>query len=84
MKTGKRVKNVTKLTKTKNLAKFKKELLAKIKDDEDGYDPSEISAMKATDFKFFISNEGKVVICFGPYELGFGGWTKFYEFEGNF
>ncbi len=80
--TGKRITKVTKLTKIKKLAKIKNTIIKKAT--KDGYDPAEVSSMKAKDFKFYISEDGKVMIVFGPYELGWGGWTKAYEFEGNF
>lgn len=83
LKTGKEIKKITDVTKEKSLAKLKKNLKKAIEKKDEGYDTSEIDKMKATDFHFYITKKGKVCICFGPYELGFGGWSKKFYFEGD-
>lgn len=83
MKTGKRITKVTTLTKIKSLKSFKKALKKKIKKQDENYDISEIDKMKSTEFQFYITKKGKVCVCFGPYDLGFGGWTKKFYFAGD-
>ena len=83
LKTGKRIKNIKRFTKLKTLSGIKKKLISKIDADENGYDTSEIADMKATDFNYYITKKGNVMICFGPYDLGFGGWSKTYTLKGK-
>ena len=83
LNTGKQIKDITLVTKQKDLDKLKKTLKKKIEKEGQGYDTSEIDGMKATDFNFYINKNGSVTICFGPYELGFGGWSKTYTVAGN-
>lgn len=82
LKTGKEIKKLTSVTKTTSLSKIKSTLTKKIKEQQ--YDPSELDNMKATDFCFYINSKGKVIVCFGPYELGYGGWTKKYTLSGKY
>jgi hypothetical protein len=76
LKTGNEIKKLTTVTKQKSLSKIKKTLKRLIKKQDENYDTSELDKMKAKDFHFYITKKGKVCVCFGPYELGFGGWTK--------
>lgn len=45
------------------------------------YDTSDVDKTKIKDLNFYINAEGKVVVCFGPYSLGYGGWSKFVELD---
>jgi len=58
------------------LKKLKKLIIRKVKKLDENYETTEIEDKKATDFNFYITKKGKVCVCFGPYELGFGGYTK--------
>ena len=84
LKTGKEIKKLTSVTKTTSLSKIKSTLTKKIEADPNNFDPSDLKDMKATDFHFYINSKGKVVVCFGPYELGWGGWTKKYTLSGKY
>lgn len=84
LKTGKEIKKLTSVTKTTSLTKIKSTLTKKIEADPNNFDPSDLKDMKATDFHFYINSKGKVVVCFGPYELGWGGWTKKYTLSGRY
>ena len=84
LNTGKEIKKLTKVTKESNLKKIKKTLKKKIKKEDKGYDVSELNKMKDSDFSFYIKKNGKVVVCFGPYALGYGGWTKTFELAGKY
>lgn len=83
LKTGKEIKDITRCTKEKSLAKIKAILKNKINSGKEGYNASGLNKMKATDFEFYIGKRGNVVVCFGPYELGYGGWTKKYTLPGK-
>lgn len=48
------------------------------------YSSSDLQDMKATDFSYYINPKGKVIVCFGPYELGYGGWTKKFSLAGKY
>lgn len=76
LKTGKQIKDITKFTKSKKLSTVKKQIISALEEDYMDYDLTEIKDMKATDFAFFIDVDGNLRVCFGPYKLGFGGWTK--------
>ena len=82
LKTGKEITKLTSVTKTASLSKIKSTLTKKIEAQQ--YDPSDLKDMKATDFHFYINSKGKVIVCFGPYELGYGGWTKKYTLAGKY
>ena len=82
LKTGKEIKKLTAVTKTTSLSKIKSTLTKKI--DAQQFDSSDLKNMKATDFHFYINSNGRVVVCFGPYELGWGGWTKKYTLSGKY
>lgn len=82
LKTGKEITKLTSVTKTASLSKIKSTLTKKIEAQQ--YDPSDLKDMKATDFHFYINAKGKVIVCFGPYELGYGGWTKKYTLAGKY
>ena len=84
LKTGKEIKKLTSVTKTTSLSKIKSTLTKKIEADPNNYDASDLKDMKATDFHFYINSKGKVIVCFGPYELGYGGWTKKYTLAGKY
>lgn len=83
IKTGELVTDITRFTKQKDLKKIKKTLKKKILADESGYDPSELDDMGKDDFQFYLNSKGNVVVCFGPYTLGFGGWTKPFVLKGD-
>ena len=48
------------------------------------YDTAEILKMKASQFNYYINKNGKVTVCFGPYELGYGGWSKTCKVAGRY
>ena len=57
-----------------------------LKDDENlsGADVDlAIKGKKAKDFYFYLDENGDVVVCFGPYEMGYGGWARTYTLEGD-
>ena len=82
LKTGKEITKLTSVTKTTSLSKIKSTLTKKIEAQQ--YDASDLKDMKATDFHFYINSKGKVIVCFGPYELGYGGWTKKYTLAAKY
>jgi len=84
LKTGKQVKKITSFTKTKSLKKIKQQLVQKINEKDAGYTTTEIADKGSRDFDFIIDKDGNVVVCFGPYELGYGGFTKFITLDGKF
>jgi len=83
LKTGKQIKNIKKFTKLKSLTKIKNALKAMALEADPGYDVSEIDNMKATEFNFYLDESGNVVVCFPPYSLGYGGWTKKFTLKGK-
>ena len=82
LKTGKLIKKITSVTKTSSLSKIKAKLKKSIKADQ--YDASELDEMGAADFRYYINSKGNVVVCFAPYELGYGGWCKKYTLKGKY
>ena len=82
LKTGKEITKLTSVTKTTSLSKIKSTLTKKIEAQQ--YDASDLKDMKATEFHFYINSKGKVIVCFGPYELGYGGWTKKYTLAAKY
>ncbi len=82
LKTGKEITKLTSVTKTASLSKIKSTLTKRIEAQQ--YSASDLKDMKATDFHFYINSKGKVIVCFGPYELGYGGWTKKYTLAGKY
>lgn len=82
LKTGKEITKLTSVTKTASLSKIKSTLTKKIETQQ--YSANDLKDMKATDFHFYINSKGKVIVCFGPYELGYGGWTKKYTLAGKY
>ena len=82
LKTGKEITKLTSVTKTASLSKIKSTLTKKIEAQQ--YSATDLKDMKATDFHFYINSKGKVIVCFGPYELGYGGWTKKYTLAGKY
>ena len=87
LSTGKEIKKLTYFTKEKSLKKIKKTLKKMaLKDDENlsGADVDlAIKGKKAKDFYFYLDENGDVVVCFGPYEMGYGGWARTYTLEGD-
>lgn len=81
-KTGKLIKKITSVTKTTSLSSIKKTLKKSIKAKQ--FDPKELDNMKADDFQYYINSKGKVIVCFGPYALGYGGWTKKFTLSGKY
>ena len=82
LKTGKEITKLTSVTKSASLSKIKSTLTKRIEAKQ--YSASDLKDMKATDFHFYINSKGKVIVCFGPYELGYGGWTKKYTLAGKY
>ena len=82
LKTGKEITKLTSVTKIASLSKIKSTLTKKIEAQQ--YSANDLKDMKATDFHFYINSKGKVIVCFGPYELGYGGWTKKYTLAGKY
>ena len=80
--TGKRLK-LTDVTKEKSPEKIRAALKKKIIDDDQGYSTSELDEADISKLEFYINKKGGVVVCFGPYELGFGGWSKMYTLTGD-
>ena len=83
LKTGKQIKKLTTFTKTKSLKKIKQQLVQKINEMDAGYTTTEIDSKGVKDFNFVIDKDGNVTVCFGPYELGYGGWPKLITLEGK-
>ena len=75
--------NLLDVTKEKSEAKIKETLKKKIEAENRGYDSSEVDSKDISEFEFYINKKGNVIVCFGPYELGYGGWSKTYKLEGD-
>lgn len=82
LKTGKLITKLTSVTKTTSLSSIKSTLKKSIEAKQ--FDASDLTNMKSTDFHYYINSKGKVVVCFGPYELGYGGWTKKFTLAGKY
>lgn len=86
LKTGKQIKDITKVTKQKSLSKIKKTLVKKILASDEYLLQSEVESIinskKASEFDFYLNKNGNVVVCFGPYELGYGGWGREFVLTG--
>ena len=87
LSTGKQIKKLTDVTKEKSLKKIKKGLKDQALEEDPYLSKADanaaINGKKAKDFSFFINQDGDVVVCFGPYEMGYGGWTRMYTIEGD-
>lgn len=80
LKTGKRLK-LTDVCKDSS-KKIKARVLKKISKDPDAktYDWDYINSYKVKKMNYYLSKTGKkAVICFEPYELGWGGWSRTYK-----
>ncbi|MCR5099113.1 MAG: hypothetical protein K6B14_09220 [Lachnospiraceae bacterium] len=84
LKTGKRIKDITEFTKEQDIKVLRKQIKKKIDAQKQGYETAEILKMKATQFDFYINKSGSVTVCFGPYDLGFGGWSKTCKVPGRY
>ena len=82
LKTGKEIKKLTSVTKTSSLKKIKSTITKKIEAQQ--YSASDLRDMNATDFHYYINSKGKVIVCFLPYELGYGGWSKKFVLDGKY
>ncbi len=85
--TGKEIKKITYFTKEKSLKKIKKTIKKMAMKEDEYLSKSDVNAAvngkKAKDFFFFLNADGDVVVCFGPYEMGYGGWTRMYTLPGD-
>ncbi len=84
LKTGKRIKDITKVTKEQNIKKLRKQIKKKFDAQKKDYETADILKMKATQFNYYINKNGSVTVCFGPYELGYGGWSKTCKVPGKY
>lgn len=86
--TGKQIKSIAKVTKETSIKKIKKTLKKKINKSDYAFNDKDVEKefddMKASDFNYYIMKNGKVCVCFGPYELGWGGWTKTFVLAGKY
>ncbi|MCR5784845.1 MAG: hypothetical protein K6G40_04260 [Eubacterium sp.] len=85
---GKEVTKITSVTKTKKLSKIRKSLKKKILASDENLDRTTVCTVlkekTAKDYDFYVDTDGKVVVCFQPYELGYGGWTREFTLKGKF
>lgn len=80
LKTGKKIS----LSKVRTMSgrKFRKALKNKIIKSDQNLNISDINArIKNPDFYL---KSGKIVVCFGPYELGYGGWARRFNMPGKY
>lgn len=87
LSTGKEIKKITYFTKEKSLKKIKKTIKKMAMKEDKDLRKSDVNAAvdskKANEFFFFLNADGDVVVCFGPYEMGYGGWTRMYTLPGD-
>ena len=85
--TGKQITKITSLTNTKKLSAIRKALKKKILASDEYLLKSDVvkvlKANKASDYAFYINKKGNVVVCFQPYELGYGGWYRTFVLKGK-
>ena len=82
LKTGKPV-PITKATGW-SLEQIKQRLSDNMKADGDAYDDHSfqtLSNMKEEDFHYSLKEGNICIVTFEPYEIGFGGWFRTFEFE---
>lgn len=87
LKTGKQIKNITEFTKESSISKIRKTIVKKaLKSDsllQKEAVENIVNKKKATEFEFYINKNGNVVVCFGAYELGYGGWYRAFTLAGK-
>lgn len=80
LNTGKEIKKITALTKETSIVKLRKTIVKKALASDSNLTREEVESVvnqkKATDFDFYLNKNGNVVVTFGPYELGYGGWFR--------
>ena len=82
LKTGKPV-PITKATGW-SLEQIKKRISDNMLADGDEYDENSfkyLDGMKESDFRYYLKDANTCIVTFGPYELGYGGWSRTFEIE---
>lgn len=84
LKTGKKLKltNVCSGSKTS----VKKAVLQKVKKDKDAaqIDWTKLNSYDVNKMRFFIKPGKKAIVCFGPYEICYGGWYRTYTIKSKY
>jgi hypothetical protein len=59
-------------------------LRKKIKKDDSYASVENVTAAKVPEMNYYLTSGNKAVVCFGPYELGYGGWVRTYTIKSKY
>lgn len=67
-------------------SKIKESIISKMyaSEDYEAYDMEKIYQYKTKKFRFYLKPNRKAVVCFGPYEISYGGWYRTFEIESKY
>ena len=82
LKTGKKI-TLDKVCADKT-SKVASTLKKQILKEDSGLDVKNITKNKVKDMSFYLEPGKKAEVCFGPYELGWGGWVRIYTIKSKY
>lgn len=82
LKTGKKI-TLDKVCADKT-SKVASTLKKKILKEDASLDVRNVTKNKVKDMSFYLKPGKKAVVCFGPYELGWGGWVRTYTIKSKY
>lgn len=68
----------------KKPAKVASTLKKKILKEDPTLDTSKVTKANVKNMDFYLKPGNKAVVCFGPYELGWGGWVRTYTVKSKY
>lgn len=82
LKTGKKLtlNQVCSVSSSKIASTLKK----KIKKEDATLDTKKVTKNNVKNMEYYLMPNKKAVVCFGPYELGWGGWTRTYTINSKY